>query len=96
VTNQAQVAGMRNLFNDNYPNLDDRTSFEERHASGKESYVYGPAYDENGKLTGYLPLRDPVTKRALRIPVGREKYLTDAQIRAMGLQKWQTKPKPNR
>jgi hypothetical protein len=96
VMNQVQVAGMRAAFHKNYPNLDDRTSFEERHAHGKESYVYGPAYDENGKLTGYLPLRDPVTDRALRIPVGRERYLTDAQIRAMGLQQWQTKPKPSR
>ncbi|MDH3233520.1 MAG: hypothetical protein OEQ29_08325 [Alphaproteobacteria bacterium] len=94
VMNKAQIAGMRGAFNRNYPSLGDPTSFEERHKLRLESRVYGPAYDKKGKLTGFLPLRDPVTKRALRIPVGEAKILTDAQIRAMGLQKWQTSPKP--
>ena len=52
--------------------------------------MYGAAYDKDGKFTGYFPLRHSVSKRALRAPVGREIILTDSQIRAMGLRRWQT------
>lgn len=93
IRNKLQMSKVQEVFHGNYPDIDDRRSFQEREAAGLDGYVYGPVWDKNGKKS-YKPLIDPTTggifggSRFLRIPVKGGIILTLAQIKAMGLSKW--------
>ena len=87
------MSKIQELFNNNYPDIDDHRSFQEREAAGQDGYVYGPVRDENGKVS-YVPLVDPNSRnffggaKLLRVPIKNGIILTLAQIKAMGLSKW--------
>ena len=83
-----QISALHDSTRKPYPALDDGRSFEERRAAGEEEYVYGRKYDEKGRHTGWAPLYDRRSGQLLRAPVGKPIFLTNEQIRRMGLSRW--------
>ncbi len=91
---ELMIKVLRDSSKQPYPKLEDRRSFQERNAVGKESYVYGPVKEKNGKVS-YVPLVDPSTRsfiggkaKLLRAPGSKPIFLTLEQIDGMGLRKW--------